>query len=281
MAFPYCYARAMMCRMCGIHDSSKFTIEMVPLMEAAFNSYVMDWANILSDKLATTILEFRSNSRKTTRIIPPFYYSAYIMDTLCFNSEYPVLGWRWTPQDPKPIHIYHQMLWKAHYRDHLYKICNGFMLPIYYAIFDKPAPRISEEVGIDLTVVGNWFREDKFTYIRIFGSLKKTHVLPLYVSDKLLARELAYQIRIEGTSKTLRNSKKEVWDTFPLKCGVYTLHDYKHAENEAEKIQMLNLETIPNRQYDPRKVSYNVLEQAKLAKFDHEKDGFDDLFSLA
>jgi len=41
---------------------------------------------------------------------------------------------------------------------------------------------------------------------------------------------------------------------------------------------MLKLATIPNRQYDPRKVAYNVLEQAKLAKFDHEADDFDDLF---
>lgn len=44
---------------------------------------------------------------------------------------------------------------------------------------------------------------------------------------------------------------------------------------------MLNLATIPNRQYDPRKLAYNVLEQAKLTKFYHEKDQFDDLFSLS
>ena len=138
-------------------------------------------------------------------------------------------------QDPKPIHIYHQMLWKAHHKDHLYKICNGFMLPIYYAIFYKPAPRISEEAGIDLTAVGNWFGEEKFTHIRLFGSLTKPHVLPVYVPDKLLARELAYQITIEGTSKTLRNSKKQAWPAFPLRCGVFTLHDYKHAEKEAKK----------------------------------------------
>ena len=43
---------------------------------------------------------------------------------------------------------------------------------------------------------------------------------------------------------------------------------------------MLNLATIPNRQYDLRKVAYNVLEQAKLENFDHEKDDFNDLFSL-
>jgi len=66
-----------------------------------------------------------------------------------------------------------------------------------------------------------------------------------------------------------------------LRCDVYTLHDYKHAEKEVEKINMLNLATIPNRQFDPRKVAYTVLEQAKLTKFEHEKDEFDDLFSSA
>ena len=104
---PYCYAGIMMCRLWGLHDSASFTIEMVPLMESACNSEIMDWATILFDKLATAVLEFRSKIRVTERLIPPFYYSAYILDTLCFNSEFPVLGWRWTPQDSTPIHIYH------------------------------------------------------------------------------------------------------------------------------------------------------------------------------
>ena len=93
---PYCYAGIMMCRLWGLHDSANFTIEMVPLMEAACNSEIMDWGTILSDKLATAVLEFRNKSRITERVIPPFYYSVYILDTLCFNSEFPVLRWRWT-----------------------------------------------------------------------------------------------------------------------------------------------------------------------------------------
>lgn len=265
LASPYCYDGAMMCRMWRILDFAKFTIEMVPLTKAAINGYAIDWANILSDNLATTILEYRTNAYKTSWTIPPFYYSAYIMDTICFKSEYPVLGWRWTPQDPNPIHIYHEQLWKAHYINHLYKICNGFILPVYYSIFSKPTPRISQEAEIDLTTVGSWFEEEKFTYIRLFGSLTKPHVLPLYVSDKLLARELAYQIIVEGTSRTLRDSKKHMWLIFHLRCGIFTLHDHKHVEKEAKKMQMLNLATIPNRQYDPRQVAYNVTSQAKLA----------------
>jgi len=73
-------------------------------------------------------------------------------------------------------------------------------------------------------------------------------------------------------SKTLRDSKKHMWPTFPLRCGAFTLHDFKHAEKETEKIKLLNLATIPKRQYDPKKVAYNVTSQAKIARFDHEED---------
>ena len=44
---------------------------------------------------------------------------------------------------------------------------------------------------------------------------------------------------------------------------------------------MLNLATIPKWKFDPTKVAYIVLGQAKIIKFEHEKDEFDDLFSSA
>jgi len=142
---------------------------------------------------------------------------------------------------------------------------------------NMPAPRISEEAETNFKTVGSWFEEEKFTYVRLFGSLIKPHVLPLYVLDKLLDQELAYQITVEGTSKTLKDSKKHMWPKFPLQCGIFTLHDYKHAEKEIDKIQMLNLSVVPNRKYDPRQIAYNITSQAKLAKFDHEANDFDDL----
>jgi len=43
LSSPYCYVGVMMCRIWGLHDSSNFTIEMVPLMEAACYSEIMDW----------------------------------------------------------------------------------------------------------------------------------------------------------------------------------------------------------------------------------------------
>lgn len=97
LASPYYYAGAMVCRLFGVHDSAKFSIEMAPLMDVAVNSFIMDWATIMSYKMANQILDYRENRFMTTRVIPVFYMSAYILDTICFNSEYPILVWKWTP----------------------------------------------------------------------------------------------------------------------------------------------------------------------------------------
>ena len=118
---------------------------------------------------------------------------------------------------------------------------------MYYAIFNKPTPRLSNEASVDLTAIGSWFGEERFTYIRLFSSLANPHVLPLYIPDKLLARELAHHITVEGMSRTLRDSKKHICLTFPLQCGAFTLHDFKHEEKEAEKLKLLKLATIPKR----------------------------------
>lgn len=187
--------------------------------------------------------------------------SAYIVDTTCFYSNFPIMGWKWTIQDPTPIHFYHKYMWKTQYKKHFYKICHGFILPIHQAIFNRPAPRLSEEANIDLTSISSWFGEELFTYIRVFGNITDPHVLPLYVPDKLLAREIAYQTLEKGLTKNLKDANKHLWLSFPVRCGIYSLHEYKHAQLEAEKTKGLNLVVIPKRQYDPNVRKLYIIEQ--------------------
>ena len=207
--------------------------------------------------------------------------SAYIVDTFCFNFDFPILGWKWTVQDPTPIHVYHKYLWKSEYKNHLYRIFHGFILPVHQAVFNKPAPQLSNEASIDLTSTSSWFGEERLTYVRVFGSITDPHVLPLYIVDKLLAKEVAYQIMEKGMSRNLKDSKKQLWPPFPLRCGTYSLHDFKHAEKEADKTKDLSLAVIPKRQYGPNKVAFNFTTQIKVNKFLHEKDEFDDFFTSA
>ena len=152
------------------------------------------------------------------------------------------------------------------------------MLPVYYTIFNQPPPWLSDKEKLDISQIGNWFGEENFTYIRVFGSIFDPHVLPLYVPDKLLAQEISYQLTEKGMSRCLKNSKKLMWPTFSFNCGTYTLNDFKHAEKEVLKIRDLKLAIVPGRQYDPDKVAFDFTTLVQIAKFEHEADDFDYLF---
>ena len=105
---PYLFAAAMLCRLFGKPEINKFSSEWLPLLNSAVNDTIVDWAKILSDNLATTILNYWSKRTISQRIYPPFYLSAFVMDSIFYISKFPLMGWKWTNQDPLPIHIYHK-----------------------------------------------------------------------------------------------------------------------------------------------------------------------------
>ena len=106
LGIPYYYVATMISRLLDQPDTTKFSVEWVPLMEAVTYSYIMDWGTILSNNISTQILEYRKNSSISSKIFPPFYMSAYIMDVVCFTSDFPTMIWKWTTQGPFPIHVY-------------------------------------------------------------------------------------------------------------------------------------------------------------------------------
>lgn len=176
----FCYVAAMICRLFGSPNTLKFTVEWVPLIQAASNFEFMDWATILSNNIVSEILEYRQNHSVSERIMPSFYMSAYIMDVICFSFYFPSMGWKWTLEDPTPIHLYHDILWESKYQSHFYRICNKVMLTLYKAIFYRNTPKLSQEAMTDFTVVGSWFAKENFTYVRVFGSLT-THMFLLFM----------------------------------------------------------------------------------------------------
>ena len=75
----------------------------------------------------------------------------------------------------------------------------------------------SKEAKVDILLVDKWFGEETLMNFRVFGNIASPDVLPYHVPDKLMAREIACQTSSEGgMSKTLKDSKKAIWPTFPL-----------------------------------------------------------------
>ena len=91
---PHSFPAAILCRLFGKPDSTKFFLGLLPLIDAAVNATVMNWAQILSDNLARTIIEYRRKRRVSSRVYPPFFMSAYVTDAICFGSKFPIMGWK-------------------------------------------------------------------------------------------------------------------------------------------------------------------------------------------
>lgn len=203
------------------------------------------------------------------------------MDAIFFCMTFPTMGWKWTLQDPYPIHLSHKQIWESHYIPHFYKIFHAIVFPLHKIIFNKKAPRFSQEATIELLTTGKYFIEEWFTYIRDFCSTIDPQVLPLYFSDKLLAREISYQTVGQGLAKVLKDGNKSLWPIFPVKCGSFSLANFFHATKESTHMEALRLHTFPKRKFDPNKVAYNVTTGVKLKPYNHDGNYFEDLLQLA
>ena len=123
---------------------------------------------------------------------------------------------------------------------YFYENFHGVMLPLYRMLCNKDAPRFSPEMEVDILPIGRCFGEEFFTYVRVFRCIASPHVLPLYVPDKLLAREIAYQTcGVGGMNKELKDKKKAIWPQFLVACGAFSLFDLGHAFKEVD--HMLSL----------------------------------------
>lgn len=79
---PYCYGNGMLCIFFPKQDTTRFSIDWVPLIDAIFNSSIMNWESIFSDNFARNIMDYRSKISVSSRTIPPFYINSYIMDAI-------------------------------------------------------------------------------------------------------------------------------------------------------------------------------------------------------
>lgn len=146
-------------------------------------------------------------------------------------------------------------------------------------LYNKDALRFSPKAEVDILPAGRWFGEEFFTYIRVFGSISSPHVLPLYVPDKLLAREIAYQTcEVGGMSKELKDKKKVVLSQYPVVCGAFSLFDLGHAFKEVDNMLSLRLFKFPGRQFDLFDVIKKFTTAIKIKVFTKEDDLFDDIF---
>jgi hypothetical protein len=151
-----------------------------------------------------------------------------------------------------PIHVYCSKLWECNFKMYFYNICDNFMAPLLYIMsIDRPTLRLSKEVIETIKDIGDWYMEKHYAYIRIFGCTSAPHLLPKYVPDRLVIREISYKTVDKGITSFLSTHEKNTWSRLSIKVGIFSLLNAPHARKEAMTLKELSLCTGNSRRHDP------------------------------
>ena len=272
----FMYVAMMACRLYGKEDTAHFVIHWVPLIYRVAEGFSFNWSKMLSDNLHSRVTEYRE--KKAAGKPAGFFMSAYIMDAICSLTPFPLMNWAWSPTNEMAVHKYHDKLWEENANEFIYEIFNRVMVPLHVAIFGLLPPRISDSIAGNLSNIADWYVEEEFSYLRVFGATVPPSALPQFIPDKLACREIARQTVIGGVSKELKASAKKVWPSFPIRLHSYSLSDFGHAKAEAAALEGLNLAYIEYKKHDPQRIVSTHLGNCGLKRFEHENSPLDDIF---
>jgi hypothetical protein len=272
----YRYVAMIICRLFEAEDTAHFLVQWVPLIFRVAEGSSFDWAKILSDNLFNKITEYQE--QKAAGKPSRFYMSAYIMDAICALTPFPLMNWAWSPSGEKTVHEYHDKLWENNANEFIYEIFNWVVVPLHVTIFGLLPPRISDGIAANLSQITDWYVEEEFSYLRVFGATVPPMALPQFIPDKLACCEIARQTVIGGVRKELKASAKKVWPSFPIRLNSYSLLDFGHAKAEAAALEGLNLAYIEYKMHDPQRIVSTHLGICGLKRFEHESSPSDDVF---
>ena len=166
------------------------------------------------------------------------------MDAICYMTPFPLMNWSWNISCREPIHKYHSALWEENAKDAFYEVCHFIIILMHKIFFRCEPPRISDAITKNLKAIADWFIEENFSYIRVYGCSIPPHALPKFLLDKLVSREVAHQIVKGGFGLELKAAQKKSWPYLPVHIGKFSLLNLGHSKVEAESLEDVKLVDI-------------------------------------
>jgi hypothetical protein len=112
--------------------------------------------------------------------------------------------------------------------------------------------------------VANWYLGKYYSYIMVYGTTRAPHILPYFVPDRLLMREIAYQTMRTWVTTLLLSSSKKLWPLFPIHIANYTLSNGPHARKEAKSLQDVCLCLGEAKGHDPHELAVGHVRSVGL-----------------
>ena len=128
------------------------------------------------------------------------------------------------------VHVYCSELRASRFKKHFNAIHDDFMDPLYSIIFNQLVPRLSKKSTKTIKIIGDWYIQEYFTYIRDFGASSAPYLLPQYVLYILVLRWISHHTIIKWITFSLSYLSKKTWLIFLNKVGIFTLLNVPHAK---------------------------------------------------
>jgi hypothetical protein len=129
-----------------------------------------------------------------------------------------------------------------------------------------------------LREIVDWFIEENFSYIRVFRCSIPPHALPKFLSDRLVCREVTYQIVTGGIRIELKTTQKKSWPIFPVQIGKFSLSNLGHSKVEATSLEGVKLVYLEHRKHDPYQLVGKHMGHCNMKAYEHEEYPWDDMF---
>jgi hypothetical protein len=103
-------------------------------------------------------------------------------------------------------------------------------------------------------------------------------VLPKFLPDRLVCREVAHQIVTGGIGIELKRTQKKYWSVFPIQIGKFLLLNLDHSKVEVTVLEEVKLVHLEHRNHDPCQLVGKHMEDYNMKAYEHEKSLCDDMF---
>jgi hypothetical protein len=226
---PYIFLMALIYRLYEEKYFSRFLEGWMPLAytfdisRSGFN-----WGSIISKQLSIYIQQDQMSKEGET---PSFYMESFLMHIMCARNVFTGMNLRWHTTE-LPVHVYFNVLWEDMYKKSYSLIPDEFITRIHFILFKKECPRLLTIAKKMISKVGQWYLDEKDTYIRVFKATRAPHILPVHVPDRLVVGEIYCQTILQGYNATLVKYKKRAFIPYGFHIGFYLVKDTTQAKKE-------------------------------------------------
>jgi hypothetical protein len=162
---------------------------------------------------------------------PSFYMASYLLDASYARNVFARMNLSWHTSELS-VHVYFNILWENMYKKSYSLICDQFIARIYFLLFKKECPRLSNASKNIISKLVHWYLDESDTYIRVFRATGAPHLLPVYVPDRLVVGEICYQTILQGYNATLVKDKKWAFIPYGFNIGFYMVKDITQDKQE-------------------------------------------------